>query len=99
MAKYVLVFKGGGIPQSEEEQQRVMAAWGAWFGSLGDSVVDQGNPFGASTAIGANGSTSGLTGYSIINAGSLDDAKSKAQGCPILEGGSGSVEIYETMEM
>ena len=34
-----------------------MEAWGAWFGSLGDSVVDIGNPFGGSTAVadGANG--------------------------------------------
>src|SRR4051812_15825462 len=99
MGKYVLVYKGGGIPQSEEEQQQVMAAWGAWFGSLGDSVVDMGNPFGASSAVGANGATSGLTGYSIVNAGSIDEAAQKANGCPILDGGNGSIEIYETLEM
>ena len=104
MGKYVLVFKGGGIPQSEEEQKRVMEAWGAWFGSLGESVVDAGNPFGASSAIGGDGSVNGgapsaLTGYSIVNADSLDDAVKKSKGCPILEGGSGSIEVYETMEM
>ena len=99
MTKYLYAFKGGSIPQSEEEQQRVMAAWGAWFQSLGDAVVDQGNPFGASAAVGGNGATSGLTGYTIVNAASLDDAKKKAAGCPILEGGSGSVEVYETLEM
>jgi hypothetical protein len=99
MGKYVLVYKGGGVPQSEEEQQRVTAAWMSWLGGLGSSVVDMGNPFGASTALGANGSTSGLTGYSIVNADSLDDAKAKAQGCPILEGGRGGVEVYETIPM
>jgi hypothetical protein len=98
MGKYVLVYKGGSIPQSEEEQQRVMAAWGEWFQSLGDAVVDIGNPFGASSAVNGGG-TSGLTGYSIITADALEDAVGKASSCPILDGGSGTVEVYETLEM
>ena len=98
MGKYVLVYKGGSIPQTEEEQKRVMDAWMAWFGGLGDSVVDIGNPFGGGAAVGG-GSTSGLTGYSIVNADSLDDAVAKAGTCPILDGGSGDVEVYETLEM
>jgi hypothetical protein len=97
MGKYVLAYKGGGIPQTEEEQKRVMDAWMAWYGSMGDKVVDVGNPFGASTAVGGNG-TSGLTGYSIVNADSLEDAASIAGGCPILADG-GSVEVYETVAM
>ena len=97
MGKYVLVFKGGGMPESEEEQQQVMAAWTDWFGSLGDSVVDMGTPFGASSAV-DGGSTSGLTGYSILSADSLDDAVGKAQSCPILKSG-GEVEVYETISM
>ena len=98
MGKYVLVYKGGSIPQTEEEQKRVMDAWMAWFGGLGDSVVDAGNPFGASASVGG-GSTSGLTGYSILNADNLDDALGKAGGCPILDGGNGGVEVYETLDM
>jgi len=97
MGKYVLAYKGGGIPQTEEEQKQVMDAWTAWFGSLGNSVVDIGNPFGASAAVNGGG-TSGLTGYSIVNADSLDDAVAKASSCPIIEGGGG-VEVYETMDM
>jgi hypothetical protein len=98
MGKYLLAYKGGGIPQSEEEQQRVMAAWTAWFGTLGDSVVDMGNPFGGSAAVNG-GSTSALTGYSIVSADSLDDAVAKASTCPIMEGGRGGVEVYETLSM
>jgi hypothetical protein len=97
MGKYVLVYKGGGMPQSEEEQKQVMEAWGAWFGSLGESVVDMGNPFGPSRAIGG-GAASGLTGYSILAGDSLDDAATKAESCPIIEGG-GSVEVYEAVDM
>ena len=97
MGKYVFAYKGGGMPETEEEGQRVMAAWMSWLGGLGDSVVDIGNPFGASQAVGS-GSTSGLTGYSIVSAGSLDDAVSTADGCPILAAG-GSVEVYEALDM
>lgn len=97
MGNYVLGFKGGSIPEGEEETKRVMDAWTSWYGSMGDAVVDIGNPFGASTAVGSD-STSGLTGYSIISADSLDDAAAKAGGCPILADG-GSVEVYETIQM
>jgi hypothetical protein len=97
MGKYVLLYKGGGIPQTEEEQQRVMAAWGAWFQALGDAVVDMGNPFGASSGVNGGG-TSALTGYSIVTAGALDDAVGMASSCPIIEGG-GTVEVYEALEM
>ena len=61
MGKYVYAYKGGGMPESEEEGKRIMEAWTSWFGGLGDSVVDMGNPFGASAAVGG-GSTSGITG-------------------------------------
>ena len=97
MGKYLFAYKGGGMPQTEEEQQRVMAAWTAWFGTLGDSVIEIGNPFGASAAVNG-GSTSGLTGYSVVSADSLDDAVAKAGGCPILADGGG-VEVYETIAM
>ena len=97
MGKYVYLYKGGSIPQSEEEQQRVMAAWNDWFGTLGDSVIEIGEPFGASAAV-DGGSTSGLTGYSIVSASSLDDALAKAGGCPVLADGGG-VEVYETLAM
>ena len=67
MGKYVLRLQGRhGMPETEEEQKRVMDAWTAWFGGLGDSVVDMGNPFGASAAVGGGGA-SGLTGYSIVS--------------------------------
>ena len=104
MAKYLLVYHGGGIPESPEAQAKTMAAWGAWFGQLGSAVVDGGNPTGASVTVGAGGAaTPGgganpTTGYSLIEASSLDNATAKAQGCPIVSDG-GSVEVCETINM
>ena len=98
MAKYVLVYRGGAMAETPEAQEKVMAAWGAWFGSLGAAVVDGGAPFGASGAVGGGPAASGLTGYSILDAGSLDAAVGLAGGCPILADG-GSVEVYEAIDM
>ncbi|MGH3994474.1 MAG: hypothetical protein ACRDSN_18680 [Pseudonocardiaceae bacterium] len=103
MAKYVLVYRGGGMPEGEAEQQAELAAWGAWFGGLGEAVVDGGNPFGPSKTLSVDGAASdggasGLTGYSVISAASLDDAAGKAKGCPILNSG-GTVEVYETFDV
>jgi hypothetical protein len=102
MANYVLLYKGGGVPATEEEQQQVMTAWNNWYGQLGEKVADGGNPFGPSRSIAADGSTSdgapsGMTGYTILETDSLDAATELAKGCPILASG-GTVEVYETFQ-
>ena len=103
MSKYVLAYRGGGMPETEEAQQASMTAWMNWFGGLGASVVDGGNPFGPSLSIASDGASSdggaaGLTGYSILSADNLAAAAELAKGCPILAAG-GSVEVYETFDV
>jgi hypothetical protein len=103
MANYVMVYKGGGMPVSDEERDRVMAAWGAWLGGLGESMVDVGNPFGPSAEVSnggtvSDGASSSLTGYSILSAETLNAATDLAKGCPVLARG-GSVEVYETFQV
>ena len=103
MANYVLVFKGGGMAETEAEQQAVLAAWGRWYGELGQAVVDGGNPFGPSASVAADGTVSdgggsGLTGYTILQADGLAAATELARGCPVLSSG-GSIEVYETFEV
>jgi len=103
MAKYLLAYTGGRMAQSEAEREQVMAAWGAWFGALGPAIVDPGNPLAASATVSgggamSNGGRSGLTGYSLLNADSLEAAVEHAKGCPVLSN-SGSVEVYEAHEI
>jgi hypothetical protein len=99
MGNYLFAYRGGGMADTEEARQAVMAAWGAWFGKLGDAVVDPGNPFAGSTSVGNGGAPSApLTGYSVVKADSLDSASALADGCPVLSGG-GSVDVYETIEV
>lgn len=103
MAKYLLAYTGGATPETEAEQQAVMAAWTGWFGEIGSAIVDPGNPFGPSKAVAGGGAVSdggpsGLTGYSLVSADSLDAAAELAKGCPVLTNG-GSVEVYETFDV
>jgi hypothetical protein len=104
MSNFVLVYTGGSRPASEAEGKKVMEAWGAWFGKLGDKVVDPGNPFGADAKTLSNGSVhdgaSGIpaTGYSILKADSLNAATEIAQGCPLLQAG-GKITVYEVTPM
>ena len=105
MAKFVLVFTGGGMPESEEEQEKVMAAWEAWYVGLGEAVMDQGNPFspvvqnivpGGAVSEGAIGTTA--SGYTILQAASMDSAVDMAKKCPMLDG-NGQITVYEALDM
>lgn len=100
--KYVLVFYGGGMPDTPREQARVMKQWGTWYAKLGDAVTDGGLPFsGAVTKVRSDGSSAKgpigrrATGYAILEASSLDRATKLAKSCPILKSG-GSIAVYET---
>jgi hypothetical protein len=100
MANYVLLYHGGGMPESPEEGAKVMEAWNAWFGQLGGALVDGGNPASKSRTIAADGAisddASGPSGYSIIKADSLEAAVGLAKGCPVLAGGA-NVLVSETL--
>jgi len=100
METYVLLYKGRRMPETDEQRQKVMAAWGKWFGELGQALVDGGNPFGPSSSVGPDGTVkqgagSALGGYSILKADSLDQASQMAKGSPMIADG-GTVEVYET---
>lgn len=104
MAKYIFVYHGGTMPESESEAAAVMGKWQAWFGSIGSSIIDGGNPVGQSSTVHGDGSVTDdgganpISGYSLIEAESQDAAVEIAKGCPILEGG-GSVEVAITIDM
>lgn len=104
MADYVLLYTGGSVPESEEEQARVMQAWTDFYQAIGEGIKDGGNPFGPAKTIAADGSVSdGVsgaphTGYTIVTADSLDAATEMAKGAPVLTAGGG-VTVYETFEV
>ena len=102
MPKYVLVYRAGaGMADTEPEREEHMAAWGEWFGQVGKALVDGGSPFADSASVGSDGSVSrvapsGLTGYSIVSAQTLEQAGEIAKTCPIVTYG-GTIDVYETL--
>src|ERR1051326_6864126 len=102
MANFVLLYTGGSMAETPAEQEAVMQAWGAWFGSIGSALVDGGNPFtpvaktiskGGKVSDGPVGTLA--TGYSIVKADSLDAAVALAKGCPHTASG-GQISVYKT---
>jgi hypothetical protein len=103
VAKYLLTYRGGSMPETKEEQDRVMAAWNGWFEQLGSAVVDAGDPTSTGRTIHADGSVgpegpAAASGYSIIEASSLDQAVQLAKGCPVLAGGA-SIDVAEILHV
>lgn len=104
MPNFVFAFHGGGMPETPEEGERMMAAWMAWYGAMGDKVVDAGAPVGKSKTVGKsgiadNGGANPLTGYTVVSAETIEEACEMAKGCPMVVDGSGSVEVAQVQEM
>ncbi len=96
MEKFVFISVGFETPTKEIEE-----AWGKWFASIGDKIVDSGSPFGPGREITHTGTKElahdmgALTGYTIINAENMDEAEKIAQECPIIT----SMRVYPAMSM
>lgn len=102
MAQFIYAYHGGKRPETPEEGEKVMAQWESWFRDMGDAVVNPGNPVGLSKTVSAqgvadNGGANPLSGFSIVEAASLDEAVKMAKGCPLLN--AGTVEVAEIMDM
>lgn len=105
MGKYMVIYTGGGGMNADpEEQQRIMAEWGAWYGQMGEAIVDGGAPFGAAKHLAGNGIQDGplgsmpATGYTVIAADSLDAAAKSCENHPHLSDG-GQVQVFDCVDM
>ena len=80
----------------EKPTPEIMEAWGAWFESIADRTVDQGG-FSGGREISDAGTKDlpwgmeSITGYTIIEAESLDEAEKIAQDNPYIA----SIRVYE----
>ena len=95
MAKFLYLYHGGGPPANPADGEKVMQAWMAYFGKLGPKIVDGGAPLAPSRAV-KGAPNSAATGYSIVEAGSLDEAEQLTDGHPHLMSG-GTIEICEAL--
>lgn len=103
MSQYVIVYLGGDQPSSPEEGQRHMTAYMEWLSSLGDAAVSPANPFKDTHTVHPDGavtpgSSMSMSGYTIIEAESMEAALAVAKACPFLDIG-GLLEVSELTKM
>jgi len=105
MNKYLLLYSGGGMPESEADQKAMMQAWDSWSKKLGKSLVDGGDPFTPKAkSVLTDGSVKDgpavgmASGYSIIEADSLDSAVKFARDCPVRQSGA-QISVFETFHV
>ena len=103
MPQYIIDYLGGNQPSDPEENKQNYAKYKEWLASLGDSAVSPANPFKNTSTVNPDGSvTAGsstkISGYTIINVDSMEKVLEIALACPFLEIG-GSLEVSELVQM
>ncbi len=103
MSKFIFVYLGGEFPESPTESQKHFQKYQQWLDSLGDAVISPTIPFKDTHTIQPNGTVnpgtmSRVSGLSIIQFNSMQEALKTAQSCPFLEI-NGTLEVSEMIEM
>lgn len=96
MATYLFLYRGYVTPTSE-----IGRAWMEWFETVGDRMVDSGNPLSAGAEVTPDGVTDlplgldSFTGYSLVRAADRDEALALARTNPMVT----SVVVHELAKM
>jgi hypothetical protein len=103
MAQYIITYLGGDPPSSPEEGKKHFVKYKDWLTSLGDSAVSPANPLKDTSTVNPDGtitvgSSTSMSGFTIIEAASMESALLIAKKCPFLDIG-GSLEVSELMQM
>jgi hypothetical protein len=103
MSQYIIVYLGGEKPSTPEEGKKHFAKYKEWLASLGDSAVSPANPFKNTNTVKSDGtvtarSITSMSGFTIIEADSMEKALEMAKSCPFLDIG-GSLEVSELVKM
>lgn len=103
MTQYILTYLGGDQPASPEAGKQHFADYQTWLATLGDAAIAPMVPFKNTQTVHPDGSvTAGssiaMSGYTIFQADSLEQALSYAKSCPFL-GINGRLEVAELVQM
>jgi hypothetical protein len=102
MPKFLVTYHGGeGMPADPEARSQAMAAFGAWAQGAGRALVDPGAPLGPAKVVSRVGVTaerasSPASGYSVLQADTIDAAVGLVQNHPFILRG-GSLEVSEAI--
>ncbi|WDD97426.1 YciI family protein [Thalassomonas actiniarum] len=103
MPQFLITYLGGEQPSTPEEGKQHFAKYQAWLSSLADAAISPANPIKNTHTVHPDGkvtavSTTAMSGYTIIEADSIEAALAIAGACPFLEV-KGSLEVSELIKM
>lgn len=104
MPTYLITYHGGpGMPTDPEAAQQMLAAFQAWVAETGDAMRDPGAPLAGARTVSADAVADGqaagaVSGYTLIEAPSIDDAVELVRGHPFLARG-GSLQVSESVSV
>lgn len=103
MKQYIISYLGGDQPSSPEEGKAHFAKYQQWLGSLGGAVIKPMVPYKNIHTVKSGGrvsegSSSAMTGHTVIQAESIQQAIEFSKSCPFLNI-NGTLEVAEIVEM
>lgn len=103
MQNYIFIYLGGNQPNNPEEGRKHFEKYQAWLVELGDAVVSPAIPFKDTHTVHPDGrveqgTTTLMSGMSILQFESMQDALEAAQSCPFREI-NGTLEVSEMADM
>jgi hypothetical protein len=103
MKQFILVYYGQPKHASAEEAKAGYEAWKKWAADLGNKLTVPGAPAKPGKVVTASGVTdadpdTGLSGYTIFEADSMDEAIEVTKKCPHVTDGA-TMAVHELVEM
>ena len=104
MPKYLVTYHGGDeMPASDEARQQMMSAFQSWVAEVGSAMVDPGAPLASSRTVTSDGETEApvtdpVSGYTLLSAGSLDEAVGLVRSHPFIARG-GALRVSEALDL
>ncbi|MDA4129663.1 MAG: hypothetical protein OK457_02725 [Thaumarchaeota archaeon] len=109
MKKFIILYKSDQDPEemvrnsTPEQMKSGMDVWMQWSNKAGNSIVDLGSPLGFGqivTKTGAMKAPLGVSGYSVMQAESMEELLTKLKNHPhFMTPGTSTIEVWESMPM
>ncbi len=104
MSKFMILYRAQGSAREQmasatpEQLEAGAAAWRAWATKVGYAITDLGAPLAHTTHVGPGAAgADGVSGYSILEAGSADEVETLLDGHPHLTVPGASIEVLEVI--
>lgn len=106
MSKFMIVYRSTTSAREQmehatpEQMQAGMEAWRTWANKVGYAIADLGSPLAHTTHVGpGTASADGVSGYSVLEAGSAEEVETILDGHPHLSMPGNSIEVLEFLPM